>query len=66
VYLPKVMERWFGMSRSEARRRIEQGGVTVDGQLVSELSLPVSALDGRSLRAGKSAKMQGVVRLTSG
>ncbi len=29
VHLPEVMARAFGMSRSEARRLIEQGGVSL-------------------------------------
>ena len=62
VYLPRIMERWFGLSRSEARRRIDQGGVTLDGRPVTELSLPATALDGKHIRAGKSAKFQGIVR----
>jgi len=62
VYLPKAMERWFGLSRSEARRRIEQGGVTLDGEPVTSLAVPAAQLAGRRLKAGKSAKAQGVVR----
>jgi tyrosyl-tRNA synthetase len=59
VYLPKVMERWFGISRSEGRRRIEQGGVTLDGAPVTELSLAATALTGAHIKAGKSARYQG-------
>ena len=37
VYLPKLLERWFGLTRSEARRRIQQGGVSIaDRQVLSE------------------------------
>ena len=61
VFLPKAMERWFGASRSEWRRRIAQGGVSLDGEPVSELSLPLEALVGRRLKAGKSAATQGLV-----
>jgi tyrosyl-tRNA synthetase len=61
VYLPKVMERWFGLTRSEARRRIEQGGVSLDGEPVSSLAVPLAQLQGRHLKAGKSAKSQGIV-----
>lgn len=59
VYLPAVMERWFGLSRSEARRRIEQGGVALDGTPVAGLDVPSDQLIGRYLRAGKSARFQG-------
>jgi tyrosyl-tRNA synthetase len=62
VYLPKILERWFGLTRSEARRRIEQGGVTLDGEPVSELAVPAARLAGHRLRAGKSAKAQGLIR----
>ncbi len=61
VYLPRVMERWFGLSRSEARRRIEQGGVSLDGEQVASLAVPIGRLQGRHLRAGKSARHQGVI-----
>jgi len=62
VYLPRVMERWFGLTRSEGRRRIEQGGVSLDGEPVTELALPAAQLAGRRLKAGKSARAQGVIR----
>jgi len=62
VFLPAVLERWFGQTRSEWRRRIVQGGVSLDGEPVSALAVPVAALAGRHLKAGKSATAQGVVR----
>jgi len=62
VFLPKVMERWFGATRSEWRRRITQGGVSLDGETVRELAVPVDALTGRHLKAGKSAAAQGLIR----
>jgi len=40
-------------SRSEARRLIEQGGVTLDGEPMRELDVDAARLDGRVLRAGK-------------
>jgi tyrosyl-tRNA synthetase len=61
VFLPKVMERWFGQTRSEWRRRIQQGGVTLDGEPVTDLALPVAQLDGRRIKAGKSARFQGLI-----
>jgi tyrosyl-tRNA synthetase len=63
VYLPRVMERWFGISRSEGRRRIEQGGVTLDGAPVTDVSLPATALTGAHIKAGKSAKYQGRIKV---
>jgi len=62
VFLPKVMERWFGLTRSEGRRRIEQGGVTLDGEPVTKLAVPADQLAGRRLKAGKSARAQGLIR----
>ena len=61
VYLPAVMERWFGLSRSESRRRIGQGGVALDGEPVSSLEVPAARLAGAHIRAGKSARFQGRV-----
>ena len=62
VFLPKVMERWFGQTRSEWRRRIQQGGVSLDGEPLASLTISAAQLSGRRLRAGKSARFQGVVR----
>jgi tyrosyl-tRNA synthetase len=53
VHLPALIADLFGGSRSEARRTIEGGGVKLDGEAVSELDLPASALDGRVLQVGK-------------
>jgi tyrosyl-tRNA synthetase len=62
VYLPKLLQRWFDLSRSEARRRIEQGGVAIaDEQVTSEL-LPFDGLDGSTIKAGKSTKFHGIIR----
>jgi len=62
VFLPAVMERWFGQSRSEWRRRIQQGGVSLDGVAVTQLAVPAADLLGRHVKAGKSAGAQGRVR----
>jgi tyrosyl-tRNA synthetase len=53
VHLPAVLAEAFGVSRSEARRLIAQGGVRLDDVVVSEADVPADALDGRVLRAGK-------------
>jgi tyrosyl-tRNA synthetase len=53
VHLPELLATLFGGSRSEARRKITQGGVRLDGEPVTELDLPVEALDGRVLQVGK-------------
>ena len=53
VHLPAVISAAFGLSTSEARRMIAQGGVKLDGEPVSGLDLPRSDLAGRVLQAGK-------------
>ena len=60
VFLPALLERWLGQTRSEWRRRIQQGGVSLDGEPVTDLAVPAAALAGRHLKAGKSATTQGV------
>ena len=63
VFLPAVLERWFGQTRSEWRRRIQQGGVSLDGEPLTALAVPAAGLAGRRLKAGKSAQFQGVIEL---
>jgi tyrosyl-tRNA synthetase len=53
VHLPGLLVDLFGGSRSDARRKIAQGGVRLDGEPVTELDLAPSALDGRVLQVGK-------------
>lgn len=54
VHLPGLLVDALGVtSRSEARRLITGGGVSVDGEPVRELDVDASRLDGRVLRAGK-------------
>ena len=54
VHLPVVLVDLLGVdSTSEARRLISQGGVKVDGEVVSELDLPRSLLAGALVQAGK-------------
>ena len=54
VHLPALLADALGVpSRSEARRLIAGGGVTLDGARVTEIDLPSDALDGRVIRAGK-------------
>jgi tyrosyl-tRNA synthetase len=49
-------------STSEARRLIQQGGVRLDGEVLSELDVPRSRLEGGVLQAGKRR----FLRLTPG
>jgi tyrosyl-tRNA synthetase len=55
VHLPAVIATAFGLSTSEARRLLSQGGVKVDGEAVdtARLDLPLADLDGRVLQVGK-------------
>ena len=53
VHLPELLGTQFGVSRSEARRTIAQGGVRLDGEPVTELDLAAADLDGRVLQMGK-------------
>jgi tyrosyl-tRNA synthetase len=53
VHLPAVLASAFGVSTSEARRLIAQGGVRLDGETVSELDFPRGRLDGAVVQAGR-------------
>ena len=55
VHLPRLLAGAFGVSSSEGRRLIQQGGVKLDGEpLTAEpLDLEVASLDGRVLQVGK-------------
>ena len=55
VHLPQVIGVAFGLSSSEGRRLLSQGGVKVDGEALAPDALDVEAsgLDGRVLQVGK-------------
>jgi tyrosyl-tRNA synthetase len=55
VHLPALLAQAFGVSTSEARRSLEQGGVKLDGQPVGNgsLDVEVSEVDGKLLQLGK-------------
>jgi tyrosyl-tRNA synthetase len=53
VHLPALIREVFGLSTSEARRLIAQGGVKVDGAATTDLDLPRETLDGALLQVGK-------------
>lgn len=53
VHLPALMREAFGVSTSEARRAISQGGVRVDGSSVQSLDVPAREIDGKVLQWGK-------------
>jgi tyrosyl-tRNA synthetase len=55
AHLPGVISDAFGVSSSEARRLLQQGGVKLDGEPVPGTGLDVeaTALDGKVLQVGK-------------
>ena len=55
MHLPEVLVALFGGSRSDARRKLAQGGVKLDGAALpaEPLDVPASELDGRVLQLGK-------------
>jgi tyrosyl-tRNA synthetase len=53
VHLPALLAAAFGISTSEARRLLGQGGVKVDGTVVTELDVPRTSLVGATVQAGK-------------
>jgi len=53
VHLPALLADAFGLSTSEARRLIGQGGVKIEGSPVAELDVPREQLSGAVLHAGK-------------
>lgn len=62
AYLPKLLERWFGLTRSEARRRIRQGGVSIaDRQVLSE-KISITGLAESTIKVGKSVKFHGIIK----
>ena len=55
VHVPALLAEAFGLSRSEGRRLLSQGGVKADGEPLdgSSVDLPAEALDGVVLQVGK-------------
>ena len=55
IHLPALLAKAFGVSTSEARRSLAQGGVRLDGQPIENGALDVAAadLDGRVIQLGK-------------
>ena len=55
VHLPELIAELFGGSRSEARRKLAQGGVRLDGEPLGAdpLDRPAADRDGRVLQLGK-------------
>jgi tyrosyl-tRNA synthetase len=55
VHLPALLSAAFGISTSEARRNIAQGGVRIDGEQIANgsLDVPADELEGKVLQLGK-------------
>ena len=55
VHIPALLREHFGMSSSEGRRMLSQGGVRLDGAQLGpgDLDVPAERLDGRVLQVGK-------------
>ncbi len=53
VHLPALIAELFDLSRSQARRLITQGAVSIDDVAVSDVDVAPETLDGRVLRVGK-------------
>ena len=55
VHVPALLAEAFGLSRSEGRRLLSQGGVKADGEPLdgSSVDLPAEELDGVVLQVGK-------------
>jgi tyrosyl-tRNA synthetase len=67
VHLPALVVEAFGGSSSEARRLLAQGALKLDGTPVGadQIDLPVAAVDGRVLQAGKRRFARVRVKATS-
>jgi tyrosyl-tRNA synthetase len=53
VHLPAALAAAFGLSTSEARRLIGQGGVKLAGEVVRELDVARAKLRNATVQAGK-------------
>jgi tyrosyl-tRNA synthetase len=55
VHLPALLQKAFGVSTSEARRALAQGGVRLDGEPVANgsLDVPLDEVAGKVLQLGK-------------
>jgi tyrosyl-tRNA synthetase len=53
VHLPAVIREVFGLSTSDARRMIAQGGVKLNGSPTADIDFPRASLDDALLQVGK-------------
>jgi tyrosyl-tRNA synthetase len=53
VHVPALLADAFGVSRSDGRRQLAQGGVKLDGEVLDAVDVPAERLAGRVLQLGK-------------
>ena len=53
MHLPAVLSEAFGLSTSDVRRLVTQGGVRVEDRVVDALDLPRAELVGSLVQVGK-------------
>lgn len=53
VHLPVVLEQAFGISRSQARRNLQEGAVKIDGEKYEWLTCARMDIDGKVIQIGK-------------
>jgi hypothetical protein len=58
LHLPEILADQLGMSRSEARRIINQGGVKLDGEAVVDFDPPAEYISGKTLKVGKKQEVR--------
>ena len=58
IHLPALLAAAFGLSTSDARRMIGQGGVKVNGTAATSLDMPRAELGGALVQAGKRRFVQ--------
>jgi tyrosyl-tRNA synthetase len=57
VHVPALLAEKFGVSRSEARRALAQGGVRLNGWTLHDMDVDAQNLAGGELRLGKNRKI---------
>lgn len=58
LHLPSILSDQLGMSRSEARRIINQGGVKLEGEAVVAFDPPAERISGKTLTVGKKREVR--------
>lgn len=58
LYLPGILVDQLGISTSEGRRLINQGGVKLHGEAVVDFDPPAEQISGKTLTVGKRREVQ--------